>query len=93
MPPMISQSNDPTYDRLLGNGLMWPSFMSILSKRAGSVLCSRVETKGINGNCPDVVWTEICARSMEHKIIATTVTDKLIIPSFFAYPRWTYLIL
>ena len=48
MPPMISQSNDPTYDRLLGNGLMWPSFMSILSKRAGSVLQGAVQ--GVAGS-------------------------------------------
>ena len=45
---MISQSNDPTYDRLLGNGLMWPSFMSILSKRAGSVLQGAVQ--GVAGS-------------------------------------------
>ena len=44
--------------------------------------CSRIETKGINGNCVYVVWTEIYAKSMEHKTIATTVTAKLIIPSF-----------
>jgi MFS family permease len=32
----------------LGNGLMWPSFMSILSKRAGSVLQGAVQ--GVAGS-------------------------------------------
>jgi MFS family permease len=32
----------------LGNGLMWPSFMSILSKRAGTVLQGAVQ--GVAGS-------------------------------------------